>query len=521
MDDVRDRRAPDQSVTLADDEQLLKEMGYEQQLPRILRFWTNWAVGFAFISPIVGLYTVVALNATTAGPAWVWTVPIVLAGQTLVALCYTQLAARWPVAGGIYQWSRRLVGPKFGWWAGWIYTWALIVTLALVAYAGGGFLAELVGVSSPTTAQHILFALIVMACFTAVNVIGLQMLRFTVNIGIACELVASVGVGIALILGFRHQSPHILVDTSLVPSGTHFGPAFIAALAVAGWVLLGFDACGALAEETRDAARKVPRAIVLSIISVGIVDIIAAIGLMLATPNIGAVINGQVPDPVSNAVTSAFGGWAQKPFLAIVVTSFIACGIAVQGATVRVVYSYSRDGMLPLSRVWASVSKRNSSPVYAVLLVAVLSSLAFLYANVLSVLTGLATGGYYLGFAFPIVGFLYARIHNRWTPGPSWRFNRVGLVLNVAALVWLTGEFINIAWPRATTLPWYQNWAVELGVGIIALVGGIYFAVTRPDRKFGLELDSPPALSDAALPAGTERSEHGAAPTVDTNIRTP
>src|ERR1700742_4049811 len=45
MDDVRDR-APDQSVTLADDEQLLKEMGYEQQLPRILRFWTNWAVGF-------------------------------------------------------------------------------------------------------------------------------------------------------------------------------------------------------------------------------------------------------------------------------------------------------------------------------------------------------------------------------------------------------------------------------------------------------------------------------------------
>ena len=514
--------APSTAPTpVSHDEQLLQEMGYEQQLPRILRFWTNWAVGFAFISPIVGLYTVVALNATTAGPAWVWTVPIVLAGQVLVALCYTQLAARWPVAGGIYQWSRRLVGPKYGWWAGWLYTWALIVTLSLVAYAGGGFLAELVGVSSPTTAQHILFALVVMAVFTAVNVIGLQMLRFTVNIGIACELVASVGVGIALIIGFRRQPLHALVDTSLVPPHTSFGPAFIAALAVAGWVLLGFDACGALAEETRDAARKVPRAILLSIVSVGIVDIIAALGLMLATPDLGAVISGKVPDPVSNAVTAAFGGWAHKPFLAIVVTSFIACGIAVQGATVRVVYSYSRDGMLPLSRVWAAVSDRSGSPVYAVLLVATLSSLAFLYANVLSVLTGLATGGYYLGFAFPIVGLLYARARGRWAAGDTWRFKRTGLLLNLAALVWLTGEFINIAWPRSPTLPWYQNWAVEVGIAIIALAGGVYFALTRPDRKFGVAPDTPPGPpSPARAPSHRDGPPDTAVPAVDPSATT-
>jgi amino acid transporter len=155
-----------------------------------------------------------------------------------------------------------------------------------------------------------------------------------------------------------------------------------------------------------------------------------------------------------------------------------------------------------------------------VLLVAVLSSLAFLYANVLSVLTGLATGGYYLGFAFPIVGFLYARARNRWTPGSTWRFNRLGLVLNITALAWLTGEFINIAWPRATDLPWYQNWAVELGVGIIALIGGVYFAVTRPDRKFGLELETPPTLTGDA-PVGSGLPQHPAVSTVDTNIRTP
>ena len=64
------------------DERQLEEFGYKQELPRVLRLWTNWAIGFAFISPIVGLYTVVALGAATVGPAWVWSVPIVIAVAT-------------------------------------------------------------------------------------------------------------------------------------------------------------------------------------------------------------------------------------------------------------------------------------------------------------------------------------------------------------------------------------------------------------------------------------------------------
>lgn len=472
------------------DEKVLSGLGYQQELPRILRLWTNWAVGFAYISPIVGLYTVVALNAATAGPAWVWTVAIVTVGQLIVAITYMQLAARWPAAGGIYQWSRRLLGPSYGWWAGWIYLWALVVTLSLVAYAGGGFLAELCGVENPGTGTRILFSLVVMAAFTTVNLIGLQLLRFTVNIGIACELVGSVGLGLALILHFRKQPLSVLTDTQLVPPETTFLPAFVGALAVAGWVLLGFDACGSLAEETKDAARRVPKAMVLSIISVGVVDIVAAAGLMLATPDLGSLIRGQIGDPVSNAVVSAFGAWARVPFLIVVVISFIACGIAVQGATVRVVYSYSRDRMLPLWRIWRHVSPRNQSPVYAVLLVAVLASVAFVYANALSVLSGLATGGYYLGFLFPILGLLYARFSRKWTAG-AYTFGRFGILLPIVAGVWLVAEFINIAWPRLSNLPWYHNWAVEVGIGAISIVGAIYFFIVRPDRNLTSDIKEP------------------------------
>src|SRR4051794_28040141 len=492
-------------ASAAADERQLEEFGYKQELPRVLRLWTNWAIGFAFISPIVGLYTVVALGASTAGPAWVWSVPVVIVGQLLVALVYAQLATRWPIAGGIYQWSRRLIGPRYGWWAGWVYIWALILTLSTVAYGGGSFLGQLLGVDSPTTGESILLALLMMAISTTVNVIGLQLLRYTVNIGIACEAIASVGIGIALILLFRQQPVSVLTDTGGVAGGGHYLPAFVAAVAIAGWVLLGFDACGSVAEETRDAARQVPKAIVMSIVCVGIVDLIAAFALVLGNPDLGAMVSGDQADPVSAAVVAGLGGWAETPFLVVVVTSFIACGIAVQGATVRVVFSYSRDGMFPLARVWRQVADWNRSPVYATLLVAGLASNAFAYANVLSVLVAFATGAYYVGFLAPVAAALYLRFRGRWRDvrGPFSVRGRLGDAVNVAAAAWLVFETINIAWPRYGDLPWWQNWAFVIGMGAFGIVGLMYFLARRPDRRFqegAATMGEDPTMAPATAP---------------------
>lgn len=468
----------------ATEERQLAELGYRQELPRVLRFWTNWAIGFAFISPIVGLYTVVALGAQTAGPAWVWVLPAVVAGQLLVALVYTRLAKVWPLAGGIYQWSRRLVGPKYGWWAGWIYMWALILTLSTVAYGGGFFLGELIGWGNSSALGKVVLGLVVLLSFSLVNAAGLHLLRWTVNIGIACELVASIGIAVALIALFRKQPVSVLVDTTATPDGP-FLPAFIAALAIGGWVVLGFDACGSVAEETHEPRRHVPRAIIVSLVTVGAVDILAAVALMLATPDIGALLAGTDSDPVSGAVVAGLGAWAEKPFLVVVVIAFIACGIAVQGCAVRVVYSFSRDGMLPLSRIWRTVSTRTQSPVFAVLLVGTLSALAFVYANALTVLVAFATGAYYIGFLTPVVALLYQRLKKAESvmTGPL-RSGRLGHAINIAAVVWLVFELVNIAWPRDTGLPWWQTYAFLLGLGLFGALGLAYFAWARPDRKF-------------------------------------
>jgi len=481
------RQKPGAPESDAQDEPSLSEFGYKQELPRELKLWTNWALGFAFISPVVGLYTVVALGAATSGPAWVWAVPIVVFFQAFVALGYTQLAERWPLAGGIYQWSRRLIGPKYGWWAGWLYMWALIITLSTVAYGGGMFLGFLFGVHDASTFQRVVLALIVMAAFTIVNAIGLNLLKWVLRIGIAAEIVATFGISIALITVFREQPISVLWDTDLRPDGVEFMPAFIATLAIACWVILGFDSCGSIAEETQRPERDVPKAIVISLVSVGIADMLGAIALVIASPDLRAVVNGEIDDPVSYAVESALGPWAATPFLIVVVTSFVACGIAVQATGVRVVFSFARDGMLPLSKVWSHVSNRNGSPVYATLLVAVLASAAFMYASALPLLVAFATAGYYVGFLAPTIALLYVRLRGEWNYTSKWSFGRFGIVINVVAVLWLITALVNMAWPRYPDLPWWENWGVIIGMGLFIALGAAFFFTARPDRKFTMD----------------------------------
>jgi amino acid transporter len=122
--------------------------------------------------------------------------------------------------------------------------------------------------------------------------------------------------------------------------------------------------------------------------------------------------------------------------------------------------------------------------MYAVLGTGILASLIFLYGKVLAVLVGFATGAIYLSYLAAVAGLVYLKVRGRWRVDPT-RFNlgRAGLAISGVAAAWLVFEFINIAWPRTASLPWYENWAMVVGTIILGAVGGVYYLVTRPDRK--------------------------------------
>ena len=152
----------------------------------------------------------------------------------------------------------------------------------------------------------------------------------------AAEAIASVGIGLALLLVFREQGFVVLTDTfgaEALSGGSTFA-ALLAALAVGGWAFIGFDATVAAAEETKGAAKHVPRAVWIALLSVGALVILNAFATTLAHPNPADVAAGKDIDPVSTAVVASFGDWSSKPFAFVVLVAFIACGMAAQGGTV-------------------------------------------------------------------------------------------------------------------------------------------------------------------------------------------
>jgi amino acid transporter len=473
------------------DAERLAELGYPQELSRRLRLFDNAAMGFAAISPVVGLYGVLLVGTVVAGPAWVWVLPIALGGQCLLLAVYAELASEFPIAGGAYQWSRRLLGGAYGWFSGWVAICAYAVANTTVAYLGAPWLLALLDVAP--SANRIVAAgmVLVVACALA-GAFGVARLRQAIRVGIAAEVVASVGVGLALLLVFRTQDVSLLVDTlgaEALFGGSRAG-ALLAALAVGGWVFIGFDACVGVSEETCQASRQVPRAIWIALLGVATVVIVNAVATTLAHPDPAAVVAGRDADPVQTAVVSAFGGWSTKPFAAVILAGFLACGIAAQSLTARAMYSIARDGVLPGSR-WLRRVDRRSSPSVATAVTAVVACLGLLLglnSAAVGSLIAFGTAAIYVAFLLVALAALVARVRGTWVPAGAVRRSRgVGTAVNAAAVAWLAFESVNIAWPRTQLAPpgapAYQVWAAPLLLATIAVAGLAYLVLARPHER--------------------------------------
>src|SRR3954471_18879262 len=246
----------------------LKELGYRQELQRRLRLGDTLGLGGAGISPLGGLCAVVLVGPLLAGPAWVWVLPVALAGQCLLLGVYTELAAEFPIAGGAYQWSRRLIGGAYGWFAGWVAIWAYAAANPTVAYLGAPWALALFGVK-PTPHRVVFTAMILLVLCGLAGSFGVVLLGRIVKLGISAELVASVGVGLALLFLFHNHGFSLLTHSLGASPGSSTTAGLLAALAVGGWVFIGFDVIVGAAEETERPERQVPRAIWVAVLLVG------------------------------------------------------------------------------------------------------------------------------------------------------------------------------------------------------------------------------------------------------------
>lgn len=87
---------------LADDptaDNVSRRAGYEPELKRTLNSFQMFAISFAFISVVIGIFGTYDSVLANAGPVGIWLWVVAVFGQVLVALVYAQFAARIPLSG--------------------------------------------------------------------------------------------------------------------------------------------------------------------------------------------------------------------------------------------------------------------------------------------------------------------------------------------------------------------------------------------------------------------------------------
>ncbi|WP_327716037.1 amino acid permease [Streptomyces sp. NBC_00490] len=475
----------------------LAEFGYRQELHRSLGRYASFAAGFSFISVLTTVFQFFAFGYAFGGPVFFWAWPAVLVGQLLVAACFAELAARYPISGAIYQWSSRLSNLTFGWFAGWIMVIGQIVVVAAAALAlqmvlpaiWSGF--QLIGTDpAPTSADGAanaaLLGVFLLALTTLVNVLDNRVMSVINRVGVTAEIIGAVLI-VVLLLTHSERTPGITFHTAGAAQSGLFGALLVGSFTAA-YVMIGFDSAGEMSEETRDPRRTAPRTILTALGAAGLLGGLIVLGGLLAAPSL---TDGRLAvDGLSYVLTSSLGDGVGKALLADVVVAIAVATLAIQTAACRMLFSMARDGRLPFAARLARVHPRTGMPTAPALVVGLLAA-ALLLLNFASPEAFLAIGTtcivmLYLAYAMVTGPLLVARLRGRFTSegtdergGKLFSLGRWGVPVNALALLYGLFMTINLAWPRAEVYDpagghWYFQWFTVLFLTATLVLGAAW-----------------------------------------------
>jgi urea carboxylase system permease len=504
-----------QSDVAERDDAHLRSLGIKPELRRSLGFLSNFAVAFSYISVSTGTYTLIALGLGIGGPAFFWSWPIVILGQTFVALNFAELASHFPVAGSIYQWSKRLSHKTLGWFTGWFYFWAGVVTVTAVAGTVPLVMSSIFGFAlgdpSPVPGVNnlIFWAVVTLISTTIINAFGIRLLAIINNIGVAAEILGMLVFAVILLIVGRHQDLSVLTQTAGVETAETGGylPVFAIAMFMSLFVVYGFDTAGTFGEETLDASRQAPRGILSAIWLSGLIGFVFLLAIILAIPDLQASFSDTAP--IATSIRAGLGETYGNVYLYVILIAVYVCTLAIQGATTRLMFSMGRDRRLPLGNLWGHVSPTFRTPAYAAIAVGVIAAIPFFLTDSPGLLATGATGLIYLSYFMANVGVLAAR-RRGWPHKGAWfSLGSWGTIINVLALVYgglmvinfglwkssifgsfgsdlrdFTNPSLNIITSGGNAISWLPDIPFfEATVGLILIVGAIYYVATGQGRK--------------------------------------
>ncbi|HXG92534.1 MAG TPA: amino acid permease [Blastocatellia bacterium] len=318
----------------------------------------------------VGIFLTPAEMAKSLGsPAWLLVVWMVMGAMALSgALCYGELAARLPEAGGGYVYLREAYGPALAF----IYGWKcfLVMDPGITAALATG-LATYVGyIINPSPLGAKLVAISAILALAAANIIGVRtgtwLMRWLtlLKLGLLAVIILW---GFALRLGdWSNFIPLVAQRPGSAPLAGAVAGAMVAAFfSFGGWWDLS-----KLAGEVRDPARVLPRALATGVVAVTVVYILTSAAFIYLVPIERATSGETFAAQAGEALFGSAGGYV---FSGVVIISVLGSLAGLIMAAPRVYYAMARDGVF--FDATARLHPRFGTPARAIALQAALACL--------------------------------------------------------------------------------------------------------------------------------------------------
>jgi len=446
----------------------LEQYGYRQELSRSLSFSDLLIYGLIFMVPIAPFGIFGSVYSGSGGMVALAYV-IGMVAMMFTALSYAQMVRAFPMAGSVYSYAGRGIAPPVGFLAGWV------ILLDYVLVPGLLYLVASVAMHSLVPGIPVWLWLVAFVLLnTVVNYLGIQMTARVNKLMLVAELIV---LAIFLVVGlYALFSGKIEVKNAWAPlfnADTFEWSVVFGAVSIAVLSFLGFDGISMLAEESREEARQIGRAMVGALLLAGTLFIVQTWVAALLVPDAPGLLANGDPDGTAfyDAARAAGGGWlANLTALATAISWGFANSLVAQAATSRLLYAMARDRQMP--GFLARINQRHKVPANATLLVAAVSLALGLYMatrddgiSLLSTLVNFGAMTAFLALHVAVVVHYVVRQHSR-----DWLKHLVVPVIGFLILLYVVIN-ANIA---AQTLGF-----IWLGIGIIVLIS-FYVSGRRP-----------------------------------------
>jgi amino acid transporter len=475
----------------------LHSLGYAQELSRRMSGFSNFAISFAIICIVAGGITAFGTGLSAAGGASIgigW--PIGALFAFIVALAMAQIASAYPTAGGLYHWSSILGGRGWGWATAWFNLLGLIFVVASVDVGlffllNGLILTPMLGLDltqigntelfgAPFNIPQFIIVSLIVVTQALFNHFGIRVTTMLTDFSGYLIFATAIVLTIAL-LAFAPSLDFSRLFTftnftgdpgaGVWPQTDGMVTAFLLGLLLVCYTITGFDASAHTSEETRDAARIVPRGMLQAVFWSGLFGYIMVCSFVLAMPSVE-----EGASKGWNVFYWLLEGSGMPGFLRVllsigIVVSNYLCALAGLTSLSRMTFAFARDGGLPFSNALKTVSSVYRTPVVAIWVGAALTIIGTLYAPAFVVLAAGCAVFLYLSYAMPIAAGLLQE-GKAWTHKGPFNLGRFSKVVAVLAIL---GALI-LAWVGMQPP---NEKVLYVGVGLAVVMVVFWFAFER------------------------------------------